>query len=99
VAHDAAQPADVARDDGDAARRGLERDEAEALAARRHEHDVRRPVVGGEQVVRLRRDPRDAVRDADRRGERAQASRLGLALGAARPADDEEARTGVAQSG
>ena len=53
---------------GIAARRGLEGDEAEALAAARHEHDVGGAVVRRQDVVRLRRhEPHLIVRGRARR--------------------------------
>ena len=84
------QPADVGRDHRRAARGGFERDEPERLGARRDDAHVGGAVVVGELVVRLRRDEAHAVLEPELGDQRVQRCDLGLAVGAARAADDHE---------
>ena len=59
------QPADGAGHDRGTARRRLERDEAEALAAARHDDDVGGPVVRRQDVMRLGLDEVQLVVEAE----------------------------------
>ena len=85
------QPADRRGDDRGAAGGGLEGDQTERLGAARDEADVGRPVVGGEQLVRLRRRRmRPSRRARGPAASRWSASQLASPRGTARPADDYE---------
>ena len=59
------EPADVGGHHRGAARRGLERHQPERLGPAGHDADVGGPVVGGEQVVRLRLDEAHPIGQAE----------------------------------
>ena len=90
IVHQAQQPTDRARHHRDTARRRLERDEAETLAATRYEHDVSGSVIRRQDVVRLRLDEVHTIAEAEFVDERPDAHGLVAAGIAARPADDHE---------
>ena len=90
---------DAARDHRDAARRRFERDEPEALAAARDEHDVGGPVPGAQDVVRLRRHEPHLVAEAELVDQRVQLRHLLVAVRAARAADDHQQRIRSVQLG
>ena len=98
VVDDRDEPTDTACDHRHAAGGRFERDEAETLAARRHDDEIGRAVVGRKNVVRLRRDEIDAIGHTEGLDEGANAQHLGLAVVAAGPADDDQAGTAVVEA-
>ena len=89
VVDDVEQAADGTGDDRDPTRRCLQGDEPEALTATGHEHDVRGPVVAGQDVVRLRSHEAHAIAQPEVEHQLLRALDLGLPVGPAGAADDQ----------
>ena len=93
------QPAHRSRDDRRAARGRFERDETEGLGTGRNEAHVRGAVELRERGVGLRREEAHLIGDPELVHEGVRAGQLGLAVRAARTADDHQRDRGIVERG
>ena len=99
VVDQAEQTTDPTGHHRDATGRRLECHQAEALAAAGHQHHIGGAVVGGQDVVRLRRHETHLVAQTQLVDERHHAVELGIALGSAGTADDQQDGIAATQRG
>ncbi len=99
VVDQAEQTTDRAGDDGDAARRRFERHETEALAAAGRDDHVGGAVVGRQDVVGLRLDEADPIVQTQFVDQGVRPHGLDVTFEPARPTDDHELGTRIAERG